>query len=910
MADKNLNFNITVNNKQLDLTKTSFKDFQKIINQAKTDLKGLPLTDPRYKTLNADIKAAEKAWKEATKAANEFGDEQEEGEGKVKSYAAQIRAAKTELVSLEQQFGKNSQQYVDQQNKIKSLADAQEELTRGTQKLDDALSNIPGPIGQVGQGLQQFENVTQSAKSAMSSLTEQFPLLKNAFVASGIGAIVILIGLLVAAVMDAAKSFKPLQDAFAGIKDAVGAFFNALKPITDFILNIFVGAINGIATAINFVAEAFGGVSNNVNKTTLELERDLAKIGRTYGAMSESVGVFTKSIIDNQLEAKKAILEVNKALKDKLITDREAVEQEYLILLNSVAKKEKLEIEYLAGRADRDQEIKNLEAQNNLKAYTNERKLQKDAITVAGQNDRLVLANQRTASSRRIEIIDNQIASLKKLNITGGADIIKLLQSSKEEEEVLVKYYEQRIVAIRKGTNAEITKLNKEFNREDTALIKERSLAAIQAGAELIKNEYEKAIQIAKIEKDRLIEQQRLETEANTLAGATSKNLKEKQLAELNLANEKIRLAQVQQNAYLYQLEIDTAQRLIDEGAEGTQLYYEHRRTVIEQEFQKELILADNNMNMTLNARTKYYKQLTDLDIQQAQTEADLMQRKADTIGLINQTFYDGQIASENARYDADVKAAKDNYDLIEVLTAEHNQRLRDIDVAALEAKKQIELAKYAIVAQIGSLLQQLAGKNKDIAIAGVLIEKAAAIGQIWANNAIANAKATAASPLKFGQPWVTINTVSAALSTAATIAAAVKAVNQIKEAGSGGTGTSGTGGAAGAAMPNYGRNYEDGGLIGGRRHAQGGTMIEAEQGEAIMTRGAVTMFTPMLSMMNQMGGGTSFINNVGGARPDNPTLKNPALQQEPLILKTYVVSNELTTEAQKQARLKDLSTL
>ena len=237
---------------------------------------------------------------------------------------------------------------------------------------------------------------------------------------------------------------------------------------------------------------------------------------------------------------------------------------------------------------------------------------------------------------------------------------------------------------------------------------------------------------------------------------------------------------------------------------------------------------------MMLNARTKYYKQLTDLDIQQAQTEADLMQRKADTIGLINQTFYDGQIASENARYDADVKAAKDNYDLIEVLTAEHNQRLRDIDVAALEAKKQIELAKYAIVAQVGSLLQQLAGKNKDIAIAGVLIEKAAAIGQIWANNAIANAKATAASPLTFGQPWVTINTVSAALSTAATIAAAVQAVNQIKEAGSGGTGTSGTGGAAGAAMPNYGRNYEDGGLIGGRRHAQGGTMIEAEQGRRL----------------------------------------------------------------------------
>ena len=911
MAEKKINFKITVNNKELDLTKTSFKDFQKVINQAKTDLKSLPLTDPRYKTLNADIKAAEKAWKEATKAANEFGDENEKGEGKVKSYSAQIRAAKTELVNLEQQFGKNSQQYIDQANKIKSLSDAQEELTRGTQKLDDALGNLPGPICQVGQSMQQFENITQSAKSAMSSLIQQFPLLKNAFVASGIGAIVVLIGLLVAAVMDAAKSFRPLQDAFAGIKDAVGAFFNALKPVTDFILNVFVGAINGVATAINFVAEAFGGVSNNVNKTTLELERDIAKIGRTYGSMSDSVGVFTKSIIDNQLEAKKAILEVNKALKDGVITQKEAIEQELLILLNSIGKKRKLENDYLKDREDKNQEVRNLEKQNNLKAYTNERKLQKDAINVAALNDKMMLVNQAAASANRIKIIDDQIATIKKSSITGSDELIAALEDSRKEEEFLAKYYDKRIIAIAKGQNAEIAKLNKEFAREDAALIKERSLAAMQAGAELIKNEYEKAVSIAKIEKDRLIEQQRLETQANTLAGSTNKNLKEKQLAELKLANEKIRLAEIQQKSYLVQLEVDTTQRLIDEGAEGTKLYYEHRRTVITQEFQKELLLADGNQNMILNARTKFYKQLTDLDIQQAQTEADLMQRKADTIGLINETYYEGQKMAEQARYDAEVKAAKDNYDLIEVLTAEHNQRLRDIDVAALEAKKQIEIAKYQIAAQIGSLLQQIAGKNKDLAIAGVLIEKAAAIGQIWANNAIANAKATAASPLTFGQPWVTINTVSAALSTAATIAAAVQAVNQIKEAGSGGSGT-GTGGGTGgaAAVPNYGRNYEEGGLIGGRRHAQGGTIIEAEQGEAIMTRGAVTMFAPMLSMMNQMGGGTSFINNAGSARPDNPSIKNPALQQEPLILKTYVVSSDLTTEAQKQARLKDLSTL
>lgn len=108
----------------------------------------------------------------------------------------------------------------------------------------------------------------------------------------------------------------------------------------------------------------------------------------------------------------------------------------------------------------------------------------------------------------------------------------------------------------------------------------------------------------------------------------------------------------------------------------------------------------------------------------------------------------------------------------------------------------------------------------------------------------------------------------------------------------------------------NYGRNYADGGLIGGKRHAEGGTMIEAEKGEAIMTRGAVTMFAPLLSMMNQAGGGASFNSNLTTTRQDNPIVSNPAQEQAPLIVKTYVVSQELTTEAQRQARLKNLSTI
>ena len=120
-----------------------------------------------------------------------------------------------------------------------------------------------------------------------------------------------------------------------------------------------------------------------------------------------------------------------------------------------------------------------------------------------------------------------------------------------------------------------------------------------------------------------------------------------------------------------------------------------------------------------------------------------------------------------------------------------------------------------------------------------------------------------------------------------------------------------GGGGSSAPASNNLGRNYGDGGMIEGPRHSNGGVPITAEGGEAVMTRGAVTMFAPLLSAMNQMGGGTSFSKGAtGAARFDNPKLADYSKEQSPVILKTYVVSKDMQSEIEKQTRLKDLSTL
>jgi hypothetical protein len=68
------------------------------------------------------------------------------------------------------------------------------------------------------------------------------------------------------------------------------------------------------------------------------------------------------------------------------------------------------------------------------------------------------------------------------------------------------------------------------------------------------------------------------------------------------------------------------------------------------------------------------------------------------------------------------------------------------------------------------------------------------------------------------------------------------------------------------------GDKFEQGGLVGGRRHSQGGTMIEAERGEFVMSRNAVQAVG--VEAMNR-------INQGGGAGSVNITFNSPVMSAE-----------------------------
>jgi hypothetical protein len=276
---------------------------------------------------------------------------------------------------------------------------------------------------------------------------------------------------------------------------------------------------------------------------------------------------------------------------------------------------------------------------------------------------------------------------------------------------------------------------------------------------------------------------------------------------------------------------------------QGTRAFFDLQRELLEKTYEKERMLAKNNADMLIEIEKKYQKDLKNLKEQELQ--------------------FRGQIASQTINAIAAVTGALAQGYAAEANDTEKTMKQRE---AAFEKNKQYQLATAYMSAASGVIQ-------------------------------ILTQPSTLPSPFD----WIVKGINAAALG----IATAVN-ISTIKKTQFQGGGSSATSGGTQYADGRF-RGYAEGGMIGGERHAQGGTLIEAEAGEAIMTRGAVTLFAPLLSAMNAMGGGTTFgstmVSTYDKPKPESNT-------EQTTIIKTYVVETDLTSAQQKQARLKDLSTL
>jgi|LakMenEpi03Aug12_release.lakeMendotaPanAssembly.Ray.scaffolds.fasta_scaffold60394_3 hypothetical protein len=250
--------------------------------------------------------------------------------------------------------------------------------------------------------------------------------------------------------------------------------------------------------------------------------------------------------------------------------------------------------------------------------------------------------------------------------------------------------------------------------------------------------------------------------EANRIKKANETAAKErKDASDKREAEEKARIEKAQADARAYeQFDTELQQRLMQLDEERA----EKKRALDFQNIQNLITDID------------YENDLLDIDFEAdqqrlANKEAYIAEQKA--IELSNLEL------SEKERLEIIAKYAKQEQDIDKDITASKK--------AEQEAKTAMELQYLGFAEQAGNLLGQIAGKNKSVAIAGLLIEKGAAIAKIITQmNTV-----PAILPPGIPNPAFIPSRIGGALSIASVIAASVNGIQQINQAGNGGTGTS-----------------------------------------------------------------------------------------------------------------------
>ena len=119
--------------------------------------------------------------------------------------------------------------------------------------------------------------------------------------------------------------------------------------------------------------------------------------------------------------------------------------------------------------------------------------------------------------------------------------------------------------------------------------------------------------------------------------------------------------------------------------------------------------------------------------------------------------------------------------------------------LAEIDGKAALEGEYIQLVGQFSGLLGQIAGENKELQIASIIIGQAANIAKIISNTTAANARALIELGPIAGAAAGIRQTISAGIGIASSVAAGAKAISQIKSADSGG------GGGGGGSVPNLG---------------------------------------------------------------------------------------------------------
>jgi hypothetical protein len=228
---------------------------------------------------------------------------------------------------------------------------------KGTQKASDSMNALDQGIKKAGSGMDGLVGLTDkftggaatgmiNAYKGTLTFIKGLKLTKVALISTGIGAIVVLVGALVAAFMSSEEQAKGLKVMMAGLGAVVDRVTGYFKAAGGFIVGLFTGGTQKALENYNKEMDKLPGSMQDAIDKAMELERRLqalAQAQRESGAIQARASLQAKKVlkeaedITKTTEQRIALIEKANAIEKKAFDKRMSMaEEERSILVDQV----------------------------------------------------------------------------------------------------------------------------------------------------------------------------------------------------------------------------------------------------------------------------------------------------------------------------------------------------------------------------------------------------------------------------------------------------------------------------------------------------------------------------------------------------------------------------------------------
>nr|DAK99737.1 MAG TPA: Tail tape measure [Caudoviricetes sp.] len=746
--------------------------------------------------------------------------QEKEQEGSLRSLRAQLSnlTAEYDALSEAERKGTRGEELKNYINEVTdALKGAEEETQRyyrnvGNYKeaiIDAANANIPfiQQINQMVTSLGGLKNYLAGMKTEMVAVSASttgwikvLKLLKVALIGTGIGALVVALGSLVAWFTKTQKGVEAANKIMAALGATINVIIDRASKLGSALVNLFTG---------------------NFKKAGEDAKAIFSGIGKEIA--DETKQAWELAEVLNEIDKKEVMLSMSRAAN-------------------------RAEIEKLKKAAD-DQ---TLSAQERIKAAEKAAEIEKKDLEIQTELAEARLANTLgyTEMNREVRKLMEQI---KAGDITADEVIGKLGLSESTIEDLKTfrdQFNElQELMEDSYGRQTEQQNTLNSIRQEGADKAKEakqKELEAVRAAEDamlaLVKDKREQARKEIELTYTRKIEDLRISLrEEENLTVKARKAI-----------NEQIKSLEQQKNIELQKLSDEELQKEIDKRTKLISLQLESVKEGSEQEYQlrmqqlasqRDAELADKELTeqMKQAITAKYNKQMDDLamqhekDVSEKQQEAIRLRMENEIMQMQQSGASELEILQEQASQKLELlnniqqQEGESEQEFLNRKLQAH-QEYTDAKKELADKEVEIEQTKLeaieSVTGGLASAFEALGENNKAFAI----LSKTLALAEI----AINTGKALAAGIAQSQSVPFPANIAAIATTVGAILANIATAINTVKSA-----------------------KFATGGLVTGPGTGTSDSVpAQLSNGESVMTARATSMFAPILSSFNQMGGG------------------------------------------------------